>query len=385
MKTLSIPSHQSVAIATGVKRGSARPHGRVRHVGGALLIAALSMGSLANVATAQINPAVMPSSGPLTKQTMSRLLLTDIVRAGNRLVAVGARGYVVYSDDNGGSWLRANTPPGLALLNNVYAADANTLWAVGHDAVILKSTDQGKEWTKSYADTKDRRPLMDILFIDAKRGFAVGAYGTFLETTDAGKTWSTRKVIPSTKAAKAPAARGKAADVDDEFGKMPDEDRHLNTITRLADGKLFIAGEAGMLLLSADEGKNWTRVTSPYNGSFFGAVQADDGSVLVLGLRGNVFRSKDAGMKSWQAITTNTTASMMSATKLADGAIVLAGLSGNLLMSRNHGKTFSAVDSGTTKALSAIVPGVANALMVAGDMGAISVPLMAAAASEAKR
>ena len=45
--------------------------------------------------------AVLPLTGPLSKQTMSRLLLTDAAKIGNRIVAVGDRGYIVYSDSNG--------------------------------------------------------------------------------------------------------------------------------------------------------------------------------------------------------------------------------------------------------------------------------------------
>jgi len=383
-----LPSH---ALTPDVGRATARQRTPHRFVRLTLFVTALAIGGFAGAANAQMNATVMLATGPLTKQTMSRLLLTDVARSGNRTVAVGDRGYVVYSDDNGNSWSRAKTPAGLALLNGVYFSDANTVWAVGHDSVILKSTDQGKEWAQAYASAKDQSPLMDIIFNDANQGFAVGAYGTFLETTDAGKSWTARKVIPSAeKPAKpiAPAGRGnraKAADLDDDIGKSPDEDKHLNAIVALGAGKLFIAGEAGTLLLSNDAGKSWARVASPYKGSFFGAVQANDGSVLVLGLRGNVFRSPDASLKSWEVVATNTKASMMGATKLADGSIVLSGLSGTMLISRNNGKTFSALSSGTIRPLSAAVPGAANSLIVVGETGAREVSISVAANSEAKK
>ena len=46
--------------------------------------------------------------------------------------------------------------------------------------------------------------------------------------------------------------------------------------------------------LSADAGKTWTPVASPYKGSLFGGVVADDGAVVAFGLRGRIFRSTDA-------------------------------------------------------------------------------------------
>lgn len=343
-------------------------------------------------ATAQINPIVLPLAGELSKQTMSRLLLTDVARSGNRIVAVGDRGYVVYSDSNGESWSRAKTPANLPLLNAIYFADANTAWAVGHDSNILKSIDQGKEWVSAYSSAKDQRPLMDIVFADANTGFAVGAYGAFYETTDAGKTWASRKVIPPAPAAPkadlgirgGKAAKGAELDVIDDAEKSPDEDKHLNGIIKLSETRLLIVGEAGTLLLSSDSGKTWSRVTSPYKGSFFGAVAADDGAVVIYGLRGNVYRSTDASLGAWAKIEINSTASIMGGSKLADGSIILSGLSGTLLLSKDGGKSFSALATNTTKSLAASVLGGPNAILLVGETGARDVLLSASARAAEK-
>jgi photosystem II stability/assembly factor-like uncharacterized protein len=345
------------------------------------LLALSALGFSAS-ATAQVNPKVMPQSGPLTKQTMSRLMLTDAARAGNRIVAVGDRGYIVYSDSNGESWERAKSPAGLPLLTGVYFMDDKTVWAVGHDSTILKSVDQGREWVQAFSSAKDQRPLLDIAFVDANTGYAVGAYGAFYETTDAGKTWTARKVIPSAPTAK-PAASGKKGkddlDIDDGAEKTSDEDKHLNSIIKLSDTRILIAGEAGTLLLSSDAGKTWSRVTSPYKGSFFGAVAADDGAVVIFGLRGNVYRSTDATLSQWKQVDVNTKASMMSGTKLAGGAIVLSGLSGTVLKSTDGGSSFSPLVTNTIKPLAAAVPAGPNSLLLVGESGARDVLLAAAA------
>jgi photosystem II stability/assembly factor-like uncharacterized protein len=222
------------------------------------------------------------------------------------------------------------------------------------------------------------------LFVDATHGFAVGAYGAFLETVDAGKTWTLRKAIPvvakPTPSTSARGGRGAGIEVEDDTDKSADEDKHLNAVIKLGEGKLFIAGEAGTMLLSNDNGKSWERVVSPYKGSYFGAIVANDGSVLVLGLRGNVFRSVDPSLRVWTPVASNTKASMMSATKLADGAIILSGLSGTLLMSRDNGQTFAPIESGTIKPLAAAVQGKGATLVVVGETGARDVALAAGAA-----
>ena len=357
------------------------------------LVAGLLMAvGVPSKAHAQINPAVMPASGPLSKQSMSRLLLTDATRVGDRVVAVGDRGYIVYSDTNGQSWQRAKTPPNTPLLTAVYFLDAKTGWAVGHDSMILTSTDRGETWSKSFSAADEQKPLMDVVFTDANSGFAVGAYGAFHATIDGGKSWSPRKLFEGTTAKAPPAAASKKgkyesvgsakageADFDDKAGKGGDDDKHINAIVKLGENKLFVAGEAGLLAKSDNGGNTWTKITSPYKGSFFGAIQAQDGAVLIYGLRGRIFRSTDATLNNWKQIDNKSVASIMGSTRLTDGTLALAGLSGTVLLSRDNGNTFTILPTGSTKALSAPLPGAPNALLLIGEAGVRDVPLTAAA------
>ena len=358
-------------------------------VGSLMAVAALSF-----EAYAQTNEAVMPASGPLTKQTMSRLLLTDAARIGNRVVAVGDRGYIVYSDSNGESWRRAKTPPGTPLLTAVFFLDAKIGWAVGHDSMILTSSDQGESWTKAFAAADEQKPLMDVTFVDANTGFAVGAYGAFYATTDGGKTWTSRKLLAPSKAATKAAApapapkKGKYESVggaqlaEADTGKGGDEDKHINAIINLGDKKLFVAGEAGMLAKSDDGGNTWMKIASPYKGSFFGAIQAQNGAIVIYGLRGKIFRSTDAQLTSWKPVENKSVASLMGSTRLPDGAIVLAGLSGTALISRDNGESFSPIATGFTKALAAPLLGAPSAVLLIGEAGVREVLISAAAASQ---
>lgn len=305
-------------------------------------------------AHAELNPAVLPASGPLPARTMLQLTLTDAARIGNRVVAVGDRGYIVWSDSNGENWERAQSPANLPMLTAVYFSDAKSGWAVGHDALILHSVDEGKTWTQAFSAPSEQKPLMDILFIDADRGFAVGAYGAFYETADGGKTWNPRKI--------------------------QDEDKHLNSIVKLGENRLLIVGEAGTVLKSDDAGKSWSKLASPYKGSFFGAIQAQDNAVLIFGLRGRIFRSRDAELKSWTQIDNPSTASIMGATRLPDGALVLAGLSGTVLVSRDNGQSFVTLPTKSTKAIAAPLLGAPNALLLLGENGARDVLLPSSSA-----
>ncbi len=111
--------------------------------------------------------------------------MIDVVQAGKRLVAVGDRGHILYSDDQGASWVQAKVPT-RQLLTAVFFIDGQHGWAVGHDAKILASSDAGATWSEQFKDLSREAPLLDVLFNDPNHGFAVGAYGALIETTDAG-------------------------------------------------------------------------------------------------------------------------------------------------------------------------------------------------------
>ncbi len=309
-----------------------------------VMLTGMLMLSFSYGAGAQINSNVMSSAGPLSKQTMSRLLLNDAARIGNRVVAVGDRGYIVVSDSNGENWERAQTPANLPMLTAIYFVDAKSGWAVGHDAVILKTVDEGNNWTQAFSAPAEQKPLMDILFINPDTGFAVGAYGAFYETSDGGKSWASRKIS--------------------------EDDKHLNAIIKIGESKLFIAGEAGTLLKSDDAGRTWNRLEAPYKGSFFGAIQAADGAVVIYGLRGRIFRSADPSLKSWIPVENKSTASIMGATQLPDGALVLAGLAGTALISRDNGRSFAVVATGSTKGIAVPLLGAPSAILLFGEAGA---------------
>ena len=236
-----------------------------------------------------------------------RSLMLGIANSGKVLVAVGERGNIVVSKD-GRNWAQVQAPVRAALTAVSFADDKNG-WAVGHDAVILRTADGGRSWTLQNFEPELEKPLLSVLFLDADRGFAVGAYGLFKQTADGGKTW---------------------AEVD-----APDiraDELHFNSLVKLNDGSLFIAGEQGMLGHSTDAGVTWKKIESPYEASLFGALPVGDKGALIYGLRGNVYVSQDVGAGNWTKIETNTVASFFGGTDLPDGRLALVGLNGTLLV-----------------------------------------------------
>jgi photosystem II stability/assembly factor-like uncharacterized protein len=121
-------------------------------------------------------------------------MLLDVTRIGERLVAVGERGHVVWSDD-GMEWQQAENVPTRATLTTVVVS-GDRLWAAGHDAVIITSGDRGRTWSLQYFDPERQQAVMDLFFTDADNGVAMGSYGLYLVTGDGGRNWEDSVVDP---------------------------------------------------------------------------------------------------------------------------------------------------------------------------------------------
>jgi photosystem II stability/assembly factor-like uncharacterized protein len=245
-----------------------------------------------------------------------RLSMIALVRAGDqKLVAAGERGRIVYSDDGAASWKVAGTPTHQTL-TSLFFVDPRTGFATGHQGTLLRTDDGGATWNTLALGGRDK-PALFAVRIDGDRGIAVGAYGAYYESADRGRTWSGRRIAGA------------------------DFDRHLTGIAQCGATCYVIAGEAGTLLRSTDAGTTWQPLKSPYEGSFFGALGAPGGAVIVYGMRGNAYRSADAG-NTWQRIDFGRyTGALQGASVQPDGSIVLTGADGFTATSRDGGNSFS--------------------------------------------
>ena len=260
-------------------------------------------------------------------------LLLDGAAAGSRLVVVGERGHILFSDDNGVTWKQAKVPVQV-MLTAVRMLDAQTGWTVGHDATILRTRDGGETWQLVHYAPLAQLPLLDVWFRDADNGFAVGAFGIFLASADGGDTWICRNGCwgEDEGAEEPPFLRSPDSDFEDDF--------HLNTIVPAGSGRLFLAGEAGVLYRSDDDGHTWLALSSPYSGSWFGALALDTETVLLAGLRGRLFRSEDAG-ENWTRVETGTTATLTDLIQVTPDLILITGLAGALQVSSDNGRSVS--------------------------------------------
>src|SRR3546814_8244639 len=187
-----------------------------------LLLACMSL-VCAPLASAEFTD---PLDAPaITSALAEHGLINGLARAGKRLVAVGERGHILYSDDQANTWQQASVPV-RSDLTAVSFGDATHGWAVAHDGVVLATTDAGKSWMKqldgrrvgplladysarqrpsdlddpAYAklqaaaqrlvDEGPDKPFLDVWFADSRHGFVVGAFNLILETDEGGVQWT---------------------------------------------------------------------------------------------------------------------------------------------------------------------------------------------------
>ncbi len=274
----------------------------------------------------------------------SQSLLLDIARAGPRLVAVGDRGHVLLSDDEGRTW-RQVIAPTRAMLTGVSFGDDKHGWAVGHDGVILATADGGQTWSQPVAGQDLDTVFLDVFFSDPLHGLAVGAYGKCLLTLDGGKSWQPAATIP--------------------------DEVHINQIAPASGDTVYLAGETGTLLFSADARTPWQKLVVPYEGSLFGVLPLGGKALLTYGLRGHVFVSENAGA-TWTSREIPVPVLIMAGVRFKSGVIVLAGLGGNFSLSRDGGRTFEGwKPAAFTGGVAGLLETADGALLAVGESGVV--------------
>jgi photosystem II stability/assembly factor-like uncharacterized protein len=320
---------------------------------------------------------------PLAAQS----LLLGVVRSGEHCVAVGSRGQILQSGD-GRDWKQVEVPTRLTF-TAVAAVDAQ-IWAVGHEGIIVHSTDGGEHWQvqrQAAAGSDDdndealdpRAPLLSVLFLNATRGYAVGAYSLALRTDDGGATWQSMNVAGGAAATAdkagedAPKSTVKGKDHKLTFSqselKIGEETTpHLNAIVRTGSGALLIVGERGSAFRSRDDGATWQRRQLPYDGSMFGAIAYAGDHVIAFGLRGHVYETSDLG-EHWNALETGTELSLMGGAALPAGGAVIVGANGTILIRGKAGESFDGRVDQPAGVIAAVLPLDSGTLLLAGENG----------------
>jgi photosystem II stability/assembly factor-like uncharacterized protein len=308
--------------------------------------------------------------------------LLAVTSAGDRLVTVGVRGHILYSDDAGNTWRQASVPVS-SDLTAVHFSSAEQGWAVGHDGVVLHSADGGETWQKQLDGFQVGELMVDYFSkqlaalpppsaaeIAEEEAQAIAAeedYDNYVAPPPTRRQAAAKLVDDATfvkeKGADKPfldvwfqdeytgwvvGAFGLAMQTSDG-GKSwtPVNDKidnpqgfHLIGFAAV-DGERFIVGEAGLVLRLNWATGRFESLETPYEGSFFG-VTGKPGVVIIYGLRGHAFASNDKG-NTWKALHTGLNNAMTASAVDELGIIYLMSQAGHVLRSTDSGKSFQEI------------------------------------------
>jgi photosystem II stability/assembly factor-like uncharacterized protein len=322
-------------------------------------------------------------SGPLSEPAAmtpraARAVLTRVVLAGERLVAIGERGMVVLSDDGGRQWRQARVPVSVTLTSASFA-DARQGWIAGHSGVVLHTSDGGESWSlqtdgvalaqaalvqaqrlpvadsdrersiqeaQRLVDDGADKPLLSICFADARRGMVVGAFGLAATTGDGGKTWTPcRDRLPNPMSL------------------------HLYTVAR-HDQTWVVAGEQGVLMRSGDNGASFQALTSPSGRTLFTATATQEGGFVFAGLLGAACRIVP-GSAAIMPIQLSAPLTILSSAQLRDGRVMLLAQGGRVLASSDGGGHFTEQPLARRDPLTSLVEA-ADGGLVATSLGGVA-------------
>lgn len=346
----------------------------------------------------------------------AKALSLNVASKGSQVLTVGERGIVLKRDfsagnaaqgvkDNEGQvWTQAKVPVSVNLTGVEFVTDS-LAFVVGHDGVVLKSTDAGTSWVKVFDGIKANqqvvaaakkkmddmqsrydaakpadqekmnealeaavfafedaeagarfgpaRPLLDVWFKDANTGWVVGSYGQIFETTDGGANWLL---------------------IADRLDN-PDF-RHYNGLYGDETGLMLIAGEAGRVYMSTDFGVIWKRFDTGYNGHFYGTVvtrnEAGQPIVFAYGFGGNIYRL-GAGAQAWWKLMSPSKESIVQGLNIGK-TVLFVDQKGRLVSTDETGTVLKMVGAAEGKPVTGMAL-VGNALILSGQNGPRTLPL----------
>lgn len=301
-----------------------------------------------------VAPVVRAFDSPLDEaaRLSDRLTINSmlaVAKAGSRLIAVGPRGGIIASNDQGKNWTQAQVPVSVDLVAISFPSEREG-WVVGHGGVVLHTSDGGMTWEKqldglkasklaidyyssNVADIPDAQdflakernltannetqPFLGVFFIDEHRGYIVGTFNRIFATEDGGKNW-----VPQ-------------MHLTDNL-----QEWHFYSISG-ANNQIYITGEQGLVRRHEPQTNRFVSVNTPYKGTIFGVTATDNEQVFVYGMRGSLFHSADQG-HSWERIPLPFESNLMQLLSVGDSHLLIIGQSGQIAQSNDGGRTFKA-------------------------------------------
>lgn len=276
----------------------------------------------------------------------------------NTVIAVGANGLIMRSTDNGTNWSHINSNLS-SKLNSVSIINSSTAYVAGDDITLIKTTDAGVTWM-AVSTTGISGSIAQIQFLDVFSGFARIANAVYF-TSDGGSNWI--DILVSTtngdlKCINAISSNELYVGTTTGYvfrcqGPYPG----TNTVSlacstpvvsiKQFDGKLIAVASDQQIRYSTDDGSNWTNCTGSFTGlSFTEADVVTNDMMVAFTSSGQIVNTSNG--TSWSTVSAVTSNDLKTASGNLSGKGVILGGSGNQYSTVDGGVNWTRVSSTTT-------------------------------------
>jgi photosystem II stability/assembly factor-like uncharacterized protein len=208
------------------------------------------------------------------------------------------------------------------------------IWIVGNNGTLLKSTNDGSNWTKVTLPYSNN--FNSIFFNDALTGYITGSNGLILKTTNSGTNW-----------------------IQYSTGVT----NNLNSLSILSYYIMWAAGDNGFILRTSNAGVNWapipSNVTSNLNDANYLTIVGDGGLIL---------KTSDGGF-NWITVQSGTNNNLNDITNTMNSLIFISGDNGTVLKSTDNGLSWLKLSAAVSNNLNSVWNGNTYYLRAVGQNG----------------
>ncbi len=237
---------------------------------------------------------------------------------------VGDNFEILKSSNGGSNWAHLYSGP--YPLYTSYFINVNTGWVAGSDGGIWKTVNAGVSFFQQSQITANL--FNSIRFIDNNIGLAAGGNGTIVKTTDGGLTWNFQQSgVLST----------------------------LYSIYTIDENNIYISGAGGKILFTNNGGATWSNLSSGTAENLYSVYFMDMNTGFAVGGNtiGLILKTVNGGT-SWVSQNSGTSNPLKSVFAASGTAIYAAGTNGVIIKTTNSGINWYSEISGTSSTLNQV-------------------------------